>query len=216
MKLFIDSANISEIKKAASWGIIDGATTNPSLIAKEGRDFKQTVIEICKIIDGPVSAEIMSTETDKMVEEAKELAKWHKNVTIKIPCTTEGLATTKELAKLGIKTNVTLVFSANQVLLAAKAGATFISVFVGRLDDAGENGLATVDESMQILNNYNFKSELIVASVRSPLTVQHAAAIGAHIATVPYKILEQMMKHSLTDAGIEKFVKDWESTKKEK
>ncbi|MEK9132620.1 MAG: fructose-6-phosphate aldolase [Patescibacteria group bacterium] len=214
MKLFIDSANIDEIKQAASWGIIDGVTTNPSLVAKEGGDFKETVREICKIVNGPVSAEVLSLESGKMVAEAEHIATWHKNVVIKIPCTTEGLKAARKLSRLKIKTNVTLVFSANQVLAAAKAGATFISIFVGRLDDAGENGLAVVEESLKILKNYDSKSELIVASVRSPLTVQKAAALGAHVATVPYKVLEQMLKHSLTDAGIERFLKDWESVKK--
>ncbi len=213
MKLFIDSANISEIKEAVSWGIIDGATTNPTLIAKQGCDFKQTVIEICKIVNGPVSAEVLSLESEKMVREARELANWHPNVVIKIPCTAEGLKAAKKLAALGIKTNVTLVFSPNQVLAAAKAGATFISLFVGRLDDSGEDGLAAVEESLQILRNYEFKSQLIVASVRSPLTMQHAAALGAHIATVPFKILQQMLAHPLTDAGIARFLEDWKNAK---
>lgn len=214
MKLFIDSANIDEIKIAASWGIIDGVTTNPSLIAKEGLDFKQTVLEICEIVDGPISAEVLSLEADKMVEEAKELVKWHKNVIIKIPCTAEGLKAAVELSRMKIKTNVTLVFSANQVLAAAKTGATYISPFVGRLDDAGENGMAMIVESMQILKNYGFTSQIIVASVRSPEHVKKAAIIGAHIATVPFKILEQMMQHPLTDAGIKKFLADWETVKK--
>lgn len=214
MKLFIDSANINEIKTAASWGIIDGVTTNPSLIAKEGGDFKETVKEICKIVNGPISTEVLSFEADEMISEAKVLADWHKNITIKIPCTAEGLKAVRKLSRLKIKTNVTLVFSANQVLAAAKAGATFISLFVGRLDDAGEDGLAMVEESLKILKNYNFKSELIVASIRSPLTVQKCASLGAHVATVPFKVLEQMLKHSLTDAGIERFLKDWESVKK--
>lgn len=214
MKLFIDSANISEIKEAASWGIIDGATTNPTLIAKQGCDFKQTVIEICNIVKGPVSAEVLSLKAEEMVKEARELASWHPNVVIKIPCTAEGLKAAKRLAELGIKTNVTLVFSANQVLAAAKVGATYISLFVGRLDDSGEDGLATVEESLQILRNYEFKSQLIVASIRSPLTVQHAAALGAHIATIPFKVLEQMLKHPLTDAGIKRFLEDWGKTSK--
>lgn len=211
MKLFIDSANLNEIKKAASWGVVDGATTNPTLVAKEGRDFKQTVIEICNIVKGPVSAEVMSPDAKGMIAEAEKLAKWHKQVIIKIPCTEEGIKAAKTLEAKGIKTNVTLVFSPNQVLLAAKAGASYISPFVGRLDDVGEDGLAMIDESLQILQNYGFKSQIIVASVRSPLTVQQAAAMGAHVATVPFKILEQMFKHPLTDVGIEKFKKDWNS-----
>lgn len=210
MKIFIDSANINDIKTAASWGIIDGATTNPSLIAKEAcTDFETVVKEICKIVGGPVSAEVLSQQAEEMVTEAQKLAGWHKNVVIKIPCTAEGLKAVKRLAKLGVKTNVTLVFSANQVLTAAKAGATYISVFVGRLDDAKENGMAVVEYSLKILKNYNFKSELIVASVRSTDHVKTAAVLGAHIATVPFKVLEQCLKHPLTDVGIEKFLKDW-------
>lgn len=214
MKIFIDSANIDEIRAAAGWGIVDGVTTNPSLVAKEGRDFKEVVQEICAIVDGPISAEVLSLEADKMIAEAREIAVWHKNIVIKLPCTAEGLKASVALAELGIKTNVTLVFSANQVLLAAKAKATFISPFVGRLDDAGEDGLQMIDEAMRIIRNYGFTSEIIVASIRSPLTVQKAAAIGAHIATVPFKILEQMVKHPLTDAGIKKFLQDWEAAKK--
>ncbi|MBI5413282.1 fructose-6-phosphate aldolase [Candidatus Peregrinibacteria bacterium] len=202
---------IFSIKTATDWGVVDGATTNPTLIAKEGRDFKQTVIEICKIVNGPVSAEVMSTEAGAMVEEAKKLSRWHKHVIIKIPCTPEGLKTAKILEEHKIRTNVTLVFSTNQVLLAAKAGASYISPFVGRLDDAGEDGLAMIAESLRIIENYKFKSQIIAASVRSPLTVQRAAALGAHVATVPFKILEQMFKHPLTDAGIKKFQQDWES-----
>lgn len=211
MKLFIDSANLNEIKKAASWGVIDGATTNPSLIAKEGRDFKKTVIEICTIVKGPVSAEVMSPDAKGMVTEAEKLVKWHKNVIIKIPCTEEGIKAVKALEVKGVKTNMTLVFSPNQVLLAAKAGASYISPFVGRLDDVGEDGLGMIDESLQIIQNYGFKSQIIVASVRSPLTVQSAATMGAHVATVPFKILEQMFKHPLTEVGIEKFKKDWQT-----
>lgn len=209
MQLFIDSVNIAEIKKAASWRIISGATTNPTLIAKEKKDFKKTVLEICSIINGPVSAEAMSTESNKIVNEAKTISAWHKNINIKIPCTFEGLKATAELKQLGIKTNLTLVFSANQTLLAAKAGATYISVFVGRLDDAGENGIQTVKESMEVIKNYGFDSQIIVASVRSPLTVQQTAILGTPIATVPFKILEQMVKHPLTDTGIQKFLEDW-------
>jgi len=214
MKFFIDTANVEEIKKAVAWGLVDGVTTNPSLVAKEGRDFKQTVLEICELVDGPVSVEVISLEADKMVEEAKDLAKWHKNVIIKLPCTTEGLKACKKLEGSGIKTNVTLVFSSNQVLCAAKAGASYISPFVGRLDDAGEDGLKMIEESLQIIKNYGFTSQIIVASIRSPLTVAKSAELGAHVATIPFKIMEQLVKHPLTDVGIKKFLADWEGVKK--
>ena len=214
MKFFIDTANVEEIKKVVAWGLVDGVTTNPSLVAKEGRDFKQTVLEICELVDGPVSVEVISLEADKMVEEAKDLAKWHKNVIIKLPCTTEGLKACKKLEGSGIKTNVTLVFSSNQVLCAAKAGASYISPFVGRLDDAGEDGLKMIEESLQIIKNYGFTSQIIVASIRSPLTVAKSAELGAHVATIPFKIMEQLVKHPLTDVGIKKFLADWEGVKK--
>ncbi len=213
MKFFIDTANIEEIKTAYSWGVVDGVTTNPSLVAKEGKNFKEVVLEICNIVDGPISAEVIGLESAKMIEEAKELATWHKNIVIKIPCTPEGLKAVVELSKQNIKTNVTLVFSANQVLLAAKAGATYISPFVGRLDDAGEDGLEMIANSLAIIENYNFSSQILVASIRSPLTVQKAAVLGAHVATIPFKVLQQMFKHPLTDAGIKKFLEDWESVK---
>lgn len=214
MKIFLDTANVDEIKTAVGWGAIDGITTNPSLVAKEGRDFKETVLEICEIVDGPVSAEVISLEADKMVEEGKGLAAWHKNVVVKIPCTPDGLKATKILENQGIRVNVTLVFSVNQVLLCAKAGAGFISPFVGRLDDAGEDGMKMIAEAMMVLKNYNFKSEIIVASVRSLEHAKKAALAGAHIATIPFKILSEMFKHPLTDAGIAKFLADWEKTKK--
>ena len=213
MKFFIDTANIEEIKTAHAWGLVDGVTTNPSLVAKEGRNFKQVVLEICDIVDGPISAEVISLEADKMIEEAKELAAWHKNIIVKIPCTPDGLKAVKELAKKKIKTNVTLVFSANQVLLAAKAGATYISPFVGRLDDAGEDGMEMIANSVAIIKNYNFSSQILVASIRSPLTVQKAAVIGAHVATIPFKVLQQLFKHPLTDVGIKTFLADWEKLK---
>ena len=213
MRIFIDSANIEEIKEANSWGIVDGVTTNPSLIAKEGRNFKQVVLEICEIVDGPISAEVVSLKADEMVKEAREITTWHKNIIIKIPCTAEGLKAVKKLTELGIKTNVTLVFSANQVLLAAKAGATYISPFVGRLDDVGEDGLNMIANSVDIIENYGYESQILVASIRSPLTVEKSAVIGAHVATIPFKVLEQMVRHPLTNIGIEKFLKDWESIK---
>lgn len=209
MKFFIDTANVGEIKEAAAWGLVDGVTTNPSLMAKEGRDFKQTILEICQLVDGPVSAEAMSSEADKMIAEGRALSAWHKNIVIKIPCTVEGLKAAKVLESEGVKINVTLVFSANQVLCAAKVGASYISPFVGRLDDAGEDGLKMIEESVEIIKNYNFKSQIIVASIRSPLTVSKAAALGAHVATIPFKILGQLTKHPLTDVGVKKFVEDW-------
>lgn len=214
MKFFIDTANIEEIKTAHAWGLLDGVTTNPSLVAKEGQDFKQVVLEICAIIDGPVSAEVLSLEADKMIIEAKELATWHKNIVVKIPCTPDGLKAVKEVTKLGIKTNVTLVFSANQVLLAAKAGATYISPFVGRLDDVGDDGLQMIADSVAIIKNYNFTSQILVASIRSPITVQKAAVLGAHVATIPFKVLHQLFKHPLTDNGIKTFLEDWNKLKK--
>lgn len=213
MKFFIDTANIEEIKIAHAWGLVDGVTTNPSLVAKEGRDFKQVVMEICDIVDGPVSAEVISLEADKMIEEAKELAAWHKNVVVKIPCTPDGLKAVKAVTKLGIKTNVTLVFSANQVLLSAKAGATFISPFVGRLDDIGDDGLQMIADSVTVIKNYNFTSQILVASIRSPITVQKAAVLGAHVATIPFKVLQQLFKHPLTDSGIKTFLDDWAKLK---
>jgi transaldolase len=214
MKLFIDSANIEEIKTAALWGIIDGVTTNPTLVSQEKKDFKKTVLEICKLVNGPVSAETISLDAEGMVKEGKIFAAWHKNIYVKVPATVEGIKAVQKFKKLKIKTNVTLVFSANQVLLAAKAGADFISPFVGRLDDAGEDGLRMVAESLQIIENYNFSSQILVASVRSPLTVERAATMGAHISTLPFKVLEQMYKHPLTEQGIKKFLEDWKSVKK--
>ncbi len=209
MKLFIDSANIQEIETAASWGVIDGVTTNPTLIAKEGKDFKKTILQICKLVNGPISAETISLDAEGMVKEGKIFAAWHKNIYVKVPATIEGIKAVKKFKALKIKTNVTLVFSSNQVLLAAKAGANLISPFVGRLDDAGEDGMRMVAESLQIIENYNFESKILVASVRSPLAIERAAMMGAHITTAPFKVLEQMYKHPLTDQGIQKFLEDW-------
>ncbi len=214
MKLFIDTANVSEIKEAASWGIIDGVTTNPSLIAKEGRDFAQVVKEICAIVDGPVSAEVLSPDAPGMLKEAEPLIKIHPNVAIKIPMTLEGLKAVKELSKKGIKTHITLVFSANQALLAAKAGATFISPFVGRLDDVSEYGMGLIEEIVQVYGNYDFATQVLVASVRTPLHVLDCAKIGAHIATVPFNVLKMLAQHPLTDIGIKKFNDDWAKAKK--
>ncbi len=215
MKLFIDTANIDEIKKAASMGVVCGVTTNPSLIAKEGRDFHKTILEIAEIVDGPISAEVISLQSDEMVNEAEVLAKLHKNVIIKVPMTEEGLKAVKILSSKGIKTNVTLIFSAAQALLAAKAGATYVSPFVGRLDDIGLDGITLIQEIVDIFNNYvDIDTEIIAASIRNPIHVTRAAALGCHIATVPFKILTQMQKHPLTDKGIQQFLADWEGMKK--
>ena len=214
MKIFLDTANIEEIREANSWGIIDGVTTNPTLIAREGRDFKEVVEEICSIVDGPISAEVISTEAGGMIREARELAKIHENITIKIPMTVEGLKAVKVLAGEGIKTNVTLVFSASQALLAAKAGATFVSPFVGRLDDNTHYGMDIIDEIVQIFENYDFDTQVLVASVRHPLHVLEAAMMGADIATIPFCVLKKMAGHPLTDIGLERFLKDWEGVPK--
>ena len=214
MKIFLDTANIEHIRKANDLGIIDGVTTNPSLIAREGRDFREVVQEICSIVDGPISAEVISLEAGGMVAEAMELVKIHPNVVIKIPMTDEGLKATKQLTDLGIKTNVTLVFSSPQALLAAKAGATYVSPFVGRLDDISLEGMELVREIVTIFDNYGYDTEVIVASVRSPPHVVEAALAGAHISTIPYKVVMQMIRHPLTDIGIEQFLADWEKVPK--
>lgn len=213
MKFFIDTANVDEIKDVASWGIIDGVTTNPSLIAKEGRVFKEVIKEITEIVDGPISAEVISLEAEGMVKEALELAPMHKNIVIKIPMTKEGLKACKQLSDKGIKTNVTLIFSAAQALMAAKAGATYVSPFLGRLDDIGSDGLILIDDIVEIFTNYDIETEVICASVRHPIHLLECAKAGADIATVPYKVFVQMLSHPLTDIGIEKFLSDWESVK---
>lgn len=210
MKLFIDTANVEEIKKANEMGVICGVTTNPSLIAKEGRDFKEVVTEITKIIDGPISAEVISLEADKMVKEALELVKIHKNIVIKIPMTEEGLKAVKRLSKKGIKTNVTLVFSATQALLAARAGASYVSPFVGRLDDIGQEGISLINNIAEIFDIHGIETEIIAASIRNGMHVESAALAGSNIATVPYDVIMSMTKHPLTDNGITKFLKDWE------
>lgn len=214
MKLFVDTANVDEIRKANDLGVICGVTTNPSLIAKEGRDFKEVVKEITQIVDGPISAEVISLESEKMVEEAKELAKIHPNIVIKIPMCEEGLKAVKILSNMGIRTNVTLIFSAAQALLAARAGASYVSPFVGRLDDIGMEGIKLVEEVAEIFRIHGIETEIIAASIRNPIHVTACAKAGADIATVPYKILVQMTKHPLTDAGIARFLKDWESVPK--
>lgn len=213
MKLFVDTANTEEIRKANDLGVICGVTTNPSLIAKEGRDFIEVVKEITQIVDGPISAEVISLNADEMVEEAKELIKKidNPNIVIKIPMCAEGLKATKVLTSLGIKTNVTLIFSAGQALLAARAGATYVSPFVGRIDDIGGFGIELIEEIVEIFSIHGIKTEIIAASIRNPVHVIDAARAGSHIATVPYKVIEQMINHPLTTSGIEKFLKDWES-----
>ena len=212
MKIFLDTANIDEIKEGASWGIVDGVTTNPSLIAREGRDFKEVVKEICEIVDGPISSEVISEDSEGMIAEAKELVKIHKNIVIKIPMTVEGLKAVSVLSKDNIKTNVTLIFSANQALLAAKAGASYVSPFLGRVDDIGSEGMELVRNIVEIFDIYGFDTQVIAASVRHPLHVIDAALAGSHIATIPMKVLQQMVKHPLTDKGIESFMKDWNNT----
>jgi transaldolase len=214
MKFFIDTANVKEIREAASFGVVDGVTTNPSLIAKEGRDFKQVIAEICEIVDGPISAEAVSLEADKMVVEGLELAKIHKNIVVKLPMTKDGLKATKVLADKGVRVNMTLVFSASQALLAAKVGAAYVSPFVGRLDDISHYGMDLVEQIVTIYDNYGYPTEVIVASVRNPLHVVDAAMAGAHIATIPFNVIDQLVKHPLTDIGIEKFLADWKKLEK--
>ena len=214
MKFFIDTANLDEIKRAADMGMVDGVTTNPSLIAKENCKFEERIKEICKIVSGPVSAEVVSVDSDGMVSEAKQLATLAENIVIKIPMTTEGLKATNKLAGLGILTNVTLVFSPLQALLAAKAGATFVSPFVGRLDDISQDGMDLIADIVQIYDNYGFDTEIIVASIRHPIHVLESARMGADIATIPFKVISQLAHHPLTDKGLENFLKDWEKVPK--
>ncbi len=213
MKLFIDTANVEEIREAYALGVICGVTTNPSLIAREGRNFAQVVREIVSIVDGPISAEAVSADAPGMVSEAVELAAIHPNIVVKIPMTAEGLKATKILADKNIRTNVTLVFSANQALLAARAGATYVSPFVGRLDDISQDGMDLVYDIMEIFDRFQLTTQVIAASIRHPIHVTAAAKAGAHIATVPYKVIMQMIKHPLTDAGVKKFLEDWETVK---
>jgi transaldolase len=213
MKFFIDTANVKEIREAQDMGILDGVTTNPSLVAKEGKPFKETVLEICGIVDGPVSVEVVATEMAGMLDEAAEFATWHKNVVIKLPTTREGLKACKRLSSEGVKTNLTLCFSANQALLVAKAGATYVSPFVGRLDDISHVGMDLVRQILQIYRNYGYHTEVLAASLRHPLHVLDAALAGAHVGTMPFKVLELMFRHPLTDRGLEQFLKDWEKVK---
>lgn len=216
MKFFIDTANINEIKEAAKMGMADGVTTNPSLIAKEKGDFKTIIRQICKVVDGPISAEVISLDTDGMIAEARELAKIHDNIVVKIPMTVDGLKAVSALAKEGIRTNVTLVFSPLQALMAAKAGAAYVSPFVGRLDDLSADGMALVEQIVEIYGNYGFDTEIIVASVRNPLHVLDAALMGADIATIPFNVLDKLAAHPMTDKGIKAFLADWEKAKKKK
>jgi transaldolase len=214
MKFFIDTANIDEIKKGLELGMVDGVTTNPSLVSKEQRPFSEILADICAIVDGPISAEVVSLDADGMVTEARELAKISDNIVVKVPMIEEGLKAVKRLTAEHIKTNVTLVFSSSQALLAAKAGATYVSPFVGRLDDISQNGMDVIGDIMTILRNYGFTTEVIVASVRSPMHVVESALMGADIATIPYKVIAQLAKHPLTDIGMEKFLADWEKRQK--
>lgn len=214
MKFFIDSANIGEIREAKALGLIDGVTTNPTLVSKEGKDLVTIVGEICSIVDGPISVEAVSSQADAMVKEARQLAQMGENIVVKIPMCSEGLKAVRCLSQEGIYTNVTLVFSAVQALLAAKAGANYVSPFVGRLDDASHSGMEIVEQILTILTNYDFDSEVIVASIRHPLHVLEAALMGADIATIPYKVLMQLIKHPLTDVGIDKFLADWRKVPK--
>jgi transaldolase len=214
MKFFIDTANIEEIRKAWELGVIDGVTTNPSLIAREGKDPVQILKTICGIVKGPVNGEVVGITADEMLREARALSKIHKNIVVKIPMIEEGLKAVRKLSALGIRTNVTLIFSANQALLAAKAGASYVSPFVGRLDDISHHGMDVAAEIMEIFENYLFETEVIVASVRNPLHVLEAARMGAHIATIPYSVIAQLAKHPLTDIGLAKFLKDWEKVPK--
>jgi len=214
MKFFIDTANVEEIKSAQEMGVLDGVTTNPTLISREKRPFIEIIKEICALVDGPISAEVVSLDKEGMLKEGRELAAIHKNIVVKIPMIEEGIKAVKVLSSEGIKTNVTLVFSSAQALIAAKAGATYVSPFVGRLDDIGHVGMELVGEILSIYDNYGYETEIIVASIRNPLHVVHAGNMGAHVATIPYKVIAQLMKHPLTDIGIKNFLADWEKVPK--
>jgi transaldolase len=214
MKFYLDTANVKEIQEAASLGLLDGVTTNPSLVAKEGRSFREMLVEICNIVDGPISAEVVSIEANAMVKEGKELAKIHKNIVVKVPLIPEGLKATKRMAAEGIKVNVTLCFSPTQALLAAKAGAWCVSPFIGRLDDISSNGMELIRQILTIYKNYDYKTYVLVASVRHPQHVVEAALAGGHICTMPFTIFQQMVKHPLTDIGLKKFLADWDAQAK--
>jgi transaldolase len=212
MKFFIDSANINHIKEAASLGLLDGVTTNPSLVAKEGKNFIELLNEIVKIVDGPISAEVVSTDYAGIIKEAEDLVKIHKNIVVKVPLIREGIKAVKTLSEKGIKTNVTLCFSAPQAILAAKAGATYVSPFVGRLDDIGHEGMDLISQIVTIYRNYDFKTQVIVASIRHPLHIVEAGLMGADICTIPYEVIEKLFKHPLTDIGLDKFLNDWKKS----
>jgi len=212
MKFFIDTANINEIKEAAALGILDGVTTNPSLVSKEGKDFRKLLDEILAIVDGPVSAEVISTDYEGILKEAHELSKMHKNIVVKVPLIKEGLKAVRTLSNESIKTNVTLCFSASQALLAAKAGATYISPFVGRLDDISHDGMELISQIVQIYKNYSYKTEVLVASIRHPLHLVEAALMGADVCTMPFSVIDKLFNHPLTDIGLEKFLSDWKKT----
>lgn len=214
MKFFIDTANVAEIREASSMGMVDGVTTNPSLIAKEGRDFTDIIREICGIVDGPISAEVIALDAAGMIAEARELAKIHKNIVVKIPMTVDGLKAVRTLAEEGIRTNVTLIFSPLQALMAAKAGAAYVSPFVGRLDDLSQDGMVLVEQIIDIFDNYGYETEVIVASVRNPIHVLESALMGAHIATIPFSVLGKLAAHPMTDKGIRSFLDDWNKRKK--
>lgn len=209
MKFFIDTANIDHIKEIASWGVLSGVTTNPSLVAKEGRDFKGVVQEICEIVDGPISAEVISTDTENMIIEGTEISKWHRNVTIKLPTTPAGLSACKVLSSHNVKVNMTLCFSVNQALLCASAGAFIVSPFVGRLDDISQDGISLIRDIAEVFSIHNINTQILSASIRHPIHVIESAKAGAHIATIPYQIFKQMIQHPLTDKGLEKFLADW-------
>jgi transaldolase len=210
MKLFVDTGRVEEVRKAAEWGILDGVTTNPSLIAQAGRGFKETVLEICSILPhGSISAEVVGTTVEDILREGREIASWSPNIVVKVPMTPAGIAATRQLTREGIRVNMTLVFSPTQALLAAKAGATYISVFVGRVDDVSSEGMRTIEDAVQLVANYGFDSEVLVASIRHPMHVVEAARLGAHIATMPFKVMEQLFQHPLTDIGLQRFLDDW-------
>ncbi len=214
MKFFIDSANINHIKEAASYGLLDGVTTNPSLVAKEGKNFRALLDEIVKIVDGPISAEVVSTDYEGILKEAEDLSKIHKNIVVKVPLIPEGIKAVKTLSERGIKTNVTLCFSPVQALIAAKAGATYISPFVGRLDDISHDGMELISQIVQIYRNYNYKTQVLVASVRHPLHIVQAGLMGADVCTIPFEVIQKLFKHPLTDIGLEKFLSDWKKSQK--